>query len=71
MGCTIMVRNTCEKRKRDFEIKTLKDAHPIGAEFHYLGNCIQGRLVVYGFGLFYFQCKYSQEEADLTEHRPE
>jgi len=47
MGHTVMVRNTCEeKRKRDFDVKSLKDAHPTVAEFHYLGNCIRGRLVV-------------------------
>lgn len=55
MGCTIMVHNTCEeKSKRDFDIKSLKDAHPTVAEFHYLGNCIQGKLVFCGF--FFLFC---------------
>lgn len=61
-----MVHNGCEeKRKRDFEIKSLKDNHPITAEFHYIVICSQGRLVrVFfdlsgGFVLFFtlFCCK--------------
>lgn len=47
MGCTVMVHGTHEKkRKKDFNIKSLKDAYPTVAEFHYLRKCIQGRLVV-------------------------
>lgn len=70
-----MVHNTYEeKRKGDFEIMSVQDAHPTVPEFHYLGNCIQRRPVFWGGWVFLvfclFQMKYSQEEADLTKDRP-